>query len=184
MLLSVWVTESREVLEAVSAKLRAAWAGCLRELLAQDATALPDNQVHFGYRDSIAQPQRQGRAGQQCMALDDQPEVATGEFLLGYANQSGGVYSVTPAQLSTNSSYAAFRILEQDVAAFDAMLTKYAGETGLDVEMVAAKFCGRWRNGNPLELAPEVVGPVLPDEQLNNFHYVTPSTSPPTTRWA
>ncbi|PHV04337.1 hypothetical protein CSQ96_26410 [Janthinobacterium sp. BJB412] len=173
MLLSVWVTESREVLEAVSAKLRAAWAGCLRELYAQDATALPDNQVHFGYRDSIAQPNVKGAPDSKRMAPDDQPMVATGEFLLGYANQSGGVYSVTPAQLSTNSSYAAFRILEQDVAAFDAMLAQYAGETGLSSEMVAAKFCGRWRNGNPLELAPEVAGPVLPDEQLNNFNYVT-----------
>ncbi|MBJ7311457.1 Dyp-type peroxidase [Rugamonas sp. CCM 8940] len=173
MLLSVWVTESRQVLDAVSAKLRAAWAGSLRELYVQDATALPDNKVHFDYRDSIAQPNVKGAPDSKRMAPDDQEVVATGEFLLGYANQSNGVYSVTPAQLSTNSSYAAFRILEQDVAAFNAMLQQYAASTGLDPELVAAKFCGRWRNGNPLELAPEAQGPVLPDEQLNNFHYVT-----------
>ncbi len=173
MLLSIWVTDSPEVLESVSAQLRAAWAGSLRELYAQDATALPDNKVHFGYRDSIAQPKVKGAPDAKRMAPDDQPEVATGEFLLGYLNQGNGTYRVSPAQLSTNSSYAAFRILEQDVAAYEAMLEKYAGETGLSSEMVAAKFCGRWRNGNPLELAPEVEGPVLPDEQLNNFNYVT-----------
>ncbi|WGG48267.1 hypothetical protein [Rugamonas sp. DEMB1] len=173
MLLSIWVTDSHEVLESVSAQLRAAWTGSLRELYVQDATALPDNKVHFGYRDSIAQPKVKGAPDAKRMVPDDQPEVATGEFLLGYVNQGGGTYRVSPDELTKDSSYAAFRILEQDVAAFDAMLETYAGQTGLSSEMVAAKFCGRWRNGNPLELAPEVEGPVLPDEQLNNFNYVT-----------
>lgn len=173
VLLSLWVTESQSVLESVSAQLRAAFAGCMTELYSQDATALPDNKVHFGYRDSIAQPTVIGAPPSKRQTPDDQPPVATGEFLLGYLNETGGSYSVSPAELSTNSSYAAFRILEQDVAGFDAMLSKYSAVAGIDPEMLAAKVCGRWRNGNPLELAPDKEGTVLPTAQLNNFTYVS-----------
>lgn len=112
VLLSLWVSESSSVLESVSAQLRAAFAGCMTELYAQDATALPDNKVHFGYRDSIAQPTVIGAPPSKQQTPDDQPPVATGEFLLGYLNETGGTYSVSPAELSINSSYAAFRILE------------------------------------------------------------------------
>ena len=98
--------------------------------------------------------------------------VPTGEFLLGYPNASGGTYSVQPAQLSTNSSYAAFRILEQDVPGFEQFLQTHAPQGGIDPEMLAAKVCGRWRNGNPLELAPDAPGDPLPVAQLNDFNYV------------
>ncbi|MEO6920065.1 MAG: hypothetical protein ABI171_13770 [Collimonas sp.] len=173
ILLSLWVTESVPVLESVSAQLRAAFSGCMTELYVQDAHALPDNKVHFGYRDSIAQPTVIGAPATKREAPDDQPAVKTGEFLLGYANELGGSYKVSPPELSTNSSYAAFRILEQDVAGFDAILANCAVQTGLDTEILAAKICGRWRNGNPLELAPDAPGELLPPSQLNNFNYVT-----------
>jgi Dyp-type peroxidase family len=173
VLLSVWVSESPSVLDTVSAQLRKAFASCLKELSALDAQALPDNKVHFGYRDSIAQPTVIGAPPSKRQTPDDQPPVKTGEFLLGYGNESGGTYKVDPPELSTNSSYAAFRILEQDVAAFDAMLKSYSAKAGIDAEMLAAKICGRWRNGNPLELAPDTQGPVLPTEKLNDFTYVS-----------
>ena len=38
--------------------------------------------------------------------------------------------------------------------------------------MLAAKVCGRWRNGNPLELTPEDPGKPLPLSELNDFQYV------------
>lgn len=177
MLLSLWVTDSPEVLASVTATLRAAFAGCAQELSAHDARALPDNKVHFGYRDSISQPNVQGApAGKH--PVDQQPTIATGEFLLGYPNETGGggVYRVTPEALSTNSSYAAFRILEQDVAAFEALLAHNAPLSKMDTEMLAAKICGRWRNGNPLVLAPTQPGDALPRSALNNFDYV--STDP------
>lgn len=173
VVLNLWVDENPSVLEAVTARLRAAFAGCMTELSAHDAQALPDNQVHFGYRDSISQPTVIGAPDRKCEIPDHQEPVATGEVLLGYANQSGGTYSVQPAELSTNSSYAAFRILEQDVAGFEAFLTEYAAQAGIDREMLAAKVCGRWRNGNPLELAPEAPGTVLPTPKLNDFTYVS-----------
>jgi Dyp-type peroxidase family len=174
MLISLWVRNSQAVLETVSAQLTAAFAGAVTIVLMQDANALPDNKVHFGYRDSIAQPAVIGAPPSKRDTPDDQPAVATGEFLLGYTNEIGGSYQVSPAALSTNSSYAAFRILEQDVPGFDAVVQSFADKTGLDNEMVAAKICGRWRNGNPLELSPTQQEPLLPTEQLNNFTYVSP----------
>lgn len=170
--LSLWVDTDSIQLESVSAQLRAAFAGACTELSAQDAQALPDNHVHFGYRDNIAQPTVIGAPPRKRAVPDDQPPVKTGEFLLGYANESGGTYTVSPAQLGTNSSYAAFRLLQQDVAGFDAFLQQYSAKAGIDVETLAAKVCGRWRNGNPLVLEPNAPGAPLPYSQLNNFNYV------------
>jgi deferrochelatase/peroxidase EfeB len=173
VVLNLWVEGDPAVLEAVTARLRTAFTGCMRELSAHDARALPDNMVHFGYRDSIAQPIVIGAPARKCEIPDAQEPVATGEFLLGYANQNKGTYSVQPAELSANSSYAAFRILEQDVAGFEAFLSEYAAKAGIDVELLAAKVCGRWRNGNPLTLAPDAQGPLLPLSKLNDFTYVS-----------
>lgn len=174
VVLNLWVTEDPAVLEATTQTLRAAFAGCMTELLAADANALPDNGVHFGYRDNIAQPTVLGAPRRKRPTPDDQPVIPTGEFLLGYPNASGGTYSVQPAALSTNSSYAAFRILQQDVAGFESFLATYAAKAGIEPELLAAKVCGRWRNGNPLELVPEG-GACLPSHQLNDFTYVQPS---------
>jgi Dyp-type peroxidase family len=173
LVLSLWVDDDPAALEAVTARLRRAFAGCVAELSAHDAHALPANRVHFGYHDSIAQPTVIGAPPRKHSIPDDQSPVATGEFLLGYANQSGAAYTVQPAELSTNSSYAAFRILEQDVPGFESFLATYAAQAGIDPEMLAAKVCGRWRNGNPLVLAPDAQGPEMPLSQLNDFTYVS-----------
>lgn len=176
LVLSLWVHEDAAVLEQQSARLRAGFAAGCRELLSHDAAALPDNQVHFGYRDNISQPTVQGAPARKRPTPDDQPEVPTGEFLLGYPNAGGGTYSVQPAPLSTNSSYAAFRILDQDVVGFERFLTEFAAQGGVDPEMLAAKVCGRWRNGNPMALFPDAPGECLPAHKLNDFNYV--STDP------
>jgi len=176
VLLSLWVDDDPAALEAVSRRLRAAFAGCLRELSTHDGRALPHNQVHFGYRDSIAQPTIAGGPPRKAQydVPDHQPQVPTGEFLLGYPNAAPqGMYTVEPAELSKNSSYAAFRILEQDVPGFEAFLVQYARQEGIDPELLAAKVCGRWRNGNPLALAPDSQEPCPPDERLNDFTYVS-----------
>jgi Dyp-type peroxidase family len=178
IVLNLWVDDDPQILEAVTLRLRTAFApGGLTELSAHDAHALPDNHVHFGYRDNIAQPTVIGAPPRKRKIPDDQPPVATGEFLLGYPNQGNGTYSVQPPELSKNSSYAAFRILEQDVAAFDAFLAEYAEKAGVDVETLAAKVCGRWRNGNPLELQPDAPGEPLLNSQINNFTYVSPDAT-------
>ncbi|HEX2079257.1 MAG TPA: hypothetical protein VHG08_16140 [Longimicrobium sp.] len=177
VVLNLWVVSDPQVLESVSAQLRAAFAAGMTELSSFDANAFPDNYIHFGYHDNIAQPTIDGAPPRKHDRPDDQPVVATGEFLLGYPNESGGIYSVSPPDLSQNSSYAAFRILSQDVAGFETFLNTYAPKAGIDPEMLAAKVCGRWRNGNPLELSPTSPLPLLPDDQLNNFTYVSTDAS-------
>jgi Dyp-type peroxidase family len=169
--LTLWVHKNRAVLNRVTAALTAAFEGYITVLSTHDARALPDNRVHFGYRDNIAQPTVQGAPARKRPMKDAQCVVPTGEFLLGYPNASGGTYSVQPAELSRNASYAAFRILEQDSAAFEAFLATHAPTVGLEPEMLAAKVCGRWRNGNPIVLDPDGTSPCLPVQQLNDFHY-------------
>jgi deferrochelatase/peroxidase EfeB len=171
VVLNLWVTSDPQVLESVTAQLRAAFAAGMTELSSFDANALPDTGIQFGYRDSISQPTIQGAPPRKSPSPDDQPVVATGEFLQGYPNQDGGVTTLSPTELSTNCSYAAFRILRQDVAGFESFLTTYAAKAGIDPELLAAKVCGRWRNGNPLELSPTSQLPLLPDDQLNDFTY-------------
>ncbi|NHZ96179.1 peroxidase [Massilia sp. CCM 8734] len=172
IVLSLWVASSAEVMETVSVQLRAAFVGGVSELYVQDGGEFPDNTVHFGYRHGIAQPTIIGMPRRERDAPDAQPHVPAGEFLLGHMNAAGGTYRVLPQELSSNSSYGVFRILEQDVAGFEAMLARYAAETGIDTEILAAKLMGRWRNGNPLTLTPTAQGAPLPDAQLNRFEFV------------
>jgi len=177
VVLSLWVTEAEAILEQVTSVLRTLFKSAMKELSAHDAHALSDNRVHFNYRDNIAQPTVAGAPPRKHSIPDDQEVVATGEFLLGYRNEIGGQYSVQPAELCKNSSYSAFRILEQDVQGFEAFLTTYAKQAGIDPEMLAAKVCGRWRNGNPMELMPDEAGAPLPLSELNNFQYVSTDTA-------
>ena len=90
LVLSLWVHRDPAVLEEVSAVVRGAFGGALEELAAQDASALPDNQVHFGYRDNISQPTVQGAPPPKRVLPDRQPVAPTGEFLLGYPSQNRG----------------------------------------------------------------------------------------------
>jgi Dyp-type peroxidase family len=169
LILSLWAHQSREVLERVSAVIRGALTGALEELSVQDASALPDNKVHFGYTDNISQPQVEGAPPRKRAMPDRQPVAPAGEFLMGHTNQYGATYRVQPDELSVNSSFAAFRILEQDVAAFEELLQKDA-----DPEALAAKVCGRWRNGVPLVLSPDTATPTPPvgADSINDFDYV------------
>jgi deferrochelatase/peroxidase EfeB len=78
----------------------------------------------------------------------------------------------TPDVLGRNGSFVAFRVLQQDCAAFERFLTSAAAQTGLDRELIAAKLCGRWRGGQPLALSPDRPDDNLPLEQYNAFDYV------------
>lgn len=178
--LSLWVTQDPAVLEQVSSVLRSLFQGAMKELSSHDARALNDNRVHFGYRDSIAQPTVAGAPPRKHSIPDDQKVIATGEFLLGYPGEYDQLNPpVQPTELCKNGSYSAFRILEQDVQGFEAFLTTYAAKAGIDPETFAAKACGRWRNGNPVELMPNKAGTPLPLSKLNDFSYV--ATADPAT---
>ncbi len=177
LVLSLWATDSLEVLEEASAGLRVAFGRGLHELSHQDAAALAGNNVHFGYTDNISQPTIEGAPPRKVRYRDHQPLCPAGEFLLGYPNQNGGgaSYDVGPAVLSKNSSFSAYRVLEQDVAGFEAFLTACSAQVGVDPETLAAKVCGRWRNGVPLILSPDTPSPVppIPREAINDYDYVS-----------
>ncbi len=108
------------------------------------------------------------------------PKAPAGEFLLGYPSQYADFTypEPVPAALGRNGSFAAFRILAQDCHGFEQFLAEAARQTGLDPELIAAKLCGRWRNGVPLSLSPHSADEENPLEQRNSFDYV-PSDSVP-----
>jgi deferrochelatase/peroxidase EfeB len=159
--------------ERLSAALRQlASAHGLQQTWTADADALPGGRVHFGYRDGISQPRIDGAPGRQ---LDDlQPPLPAGDFLLGagVTNSWGGNHiGAVPAALGDNATYAAFRILEQDCAAFEATLDLWAAQFSLDREWLAAKLMGRWRSGPSLLTHPDSPVPPPPERELNRFDY-------------
>ena len=174
LLVSLYTAEGGDrLLDDLSGTLRARFASCgLTEVFCQDARALPEGRVHFGYIDGIAQPRVAGAPGP--LRADMQPEADTGDFLLGrdYRNLYGGNFlGSLPHALGDNATYGAFRIIEQDVAGFERFLDHSAERHKIDRELVAAKLMGRWRqSGAPLVLSPDADAPVPPDD-VNRFDY-------------
>ena len=173
LLLSLFA-QSAEALESTTKQLEQAWySGCV-EVGRYDGEWLPGNVAHFGYRDGLSQPTVEGVP---LSGLPDHlPQAPVGEFLLGYPSQHPQFsYPVpAPVELGANGSFAAFRVLEQDVHGFETFLTEQAQRTGLSAELIAAKLCGRWRNGVPLVLSPDsdTPEPPIPPEAMNDFDYV------------
>ena len=165
--------QTETALETVSEQLRAQFAPgrAFSELAVHEGLRLPGNVSHFGYRDGFSQPAIEG--GPPPVIPDVLPTAPPGEFLLGYQSQYDSfTYPMPqPKTLGQNGSFVAFRILEQDCAAFERFLTDASAQTGLDRELVAAKLCGRWRNGVPVSLSPTTPNPDLPPEQFNAFDY-------------
>ncbi len=169
----------------------------LRIVGRDDGRRFTGDRVHFGYRDSISQPRFEGITHEG--KYDDQPKAPLGTVLLGYETDLEELrWSLPdPAVLGTNGAFNAYRVLEQDVSGFEAFLDQAAdqllaslvAEALLPVgseasiagagatrraamrEVVAAKLCGRWRNGTPLALSPQGPSPDPPVSDTN-FDYV------------
>lgn len=158
--------------EQQSSILRNIWADAMNEVSVQDADMLPGNVAHFGYRDGFSQPTIDG--GLPNPVPDLLPKAPPGEFLLGFQSQfSQFTYPVPqPDALGLNGSFLALRILEQDCAAFDRLLSEAPQKFGIDSEKLAAKMVGRWRNGVPLHASPDTPDLELPLEQFNNYDYL------------
>ncbi|MCW2901473.1 MAG: peroxidase [Streptosporangiaceae bacterium] len=163
---------STEALEAATDHLRDAWGpGCV-ELGRQDGQRLPGDTAHFGFRDGLSQPTV---VDLPVTGLPDQlPLAPLGAFLLGHDSPGLAGPAPVPTRLGINGSFAAVRVLAQDVDAFAEFLTDSATRTGMSEELLAAKLCGRWRNGTPLVLSPDTDSPQppIPDAELNDFDYV------------
>jgi deferrochelatase/peroxidase EfeB len=172
-------------------------------LSAKDGRNLPGDKVFFGFDDSISQP-RFAEIRDPVTEEASEPIDPLGTALLGYPTRLEGLaFRVPePAVLGFNGSFNAFRILEQDVAGFEAYLDKAAKEVvahpdvdqllapgtegksgkGLDRvgalrEIVAAQMCGRWRNGIPYGASPDAQ---WPDREVSrtNFDYDRASRCP------
>src|SRR5260370_12840715 len=63
-------------------------------------------------------------------------------------------------------------MIKTDVVGFENFLQ--SNKAKIDPELLAAKICGRWRNGVPLALSPESDNPAgwIAADQMNNFEYV------------
>jgi deferrochelatase/peroxidase EfeB len=163
-----------EIRDDVTDRLLDAGRGGVRGISRFDGGAFPGGVVHFGYRDGIAQPRIEGLPGRG--RPDGQPTSPPGAFLLGHPSQFEGVRFTVPDPevLGHEGNYNAFRVLQQDVAAFDRFLVESSATSGLDRDLVAAKLLGRWPDGDPLVLRPDghdEGDQVLPDTRINDFGY-------------
>lgn len=136
----------------------------------QDCYALPTEKEHFGYRDGVSHPAVEGSGIPGSNELE--VPLRSGEFVLGYPDEIGGVRTPQPTVLGRNGSYAVFRKLQQDVAGFRRYLRDNSAGPQ-DEEMIAAKIMGRWRSGAPLALAPQHDDPAVGADphRRNSFLY-------------
>ncbi len=157
----------------------------------QSQDVLGNSDIYFGYHDGIAQPtlmpdnpSNEPPDGGQLMA-------DPGAFVLGQSEDPDGGYYTTmplpnPAARFEYGSFAALRMLLQDVDEFDNVVAKNVATVAAAYEIadpsvaeaaVKALLIGRWPNGNPLMLSPITVGMTAVPEELpvtliNDFGYV------------
>ena len=135
---------------------------------------------HFGYTDGFGNPDyigvvRDTQPGQgKLMPNGSWAPLATGELLLGYADEAGELpVAPIPHLLANNSTFMVYRKMHQNVATF----RKYLNEKGKlysgGKEKLASKFIGRFRDGTPIEVSPDKCDPaIVANKQLNvNFKY-------------
>jgi deferrochelatase/peroxidase EfeB len=134
----------------------------------KDGKPVPTTKVHFGYTDGISMTTIRG--GPERYPPDHQQPCEPWLFIL---RDDGENYFVPePRELGLNGSFAVFKMIVTDVVAFEEFLQ--SNKDKIDPELLAAKMCGRWRNGVPLALSPDTDSPTggIAREQLNDFEYV------------
>jgi Dyp-type peroxidase family len=164
----VVVCKDVESLEGALARARQTYEGAkgVVAIWRQDCHALPDEKEPFGFRDGISHPAIEG-SGIPGSNPKELP-LKAGEFVLGYADELGGIQKTEPEVLGRNGTYIVFRKLHQRVAEFRKYL-KANATSEMDEELLAAKMMGRWRSGAPLALCPLHNNPELgADARRNN----------------
>jgi deferrochelatase/peroxidase EfeB len=139
----------------------------------KDGTPVPTAKVHFGYTDGISMTTIRG--GPERYTADHQQPCEPWLFVL--MKEAENYLVPEPHELGLNGSFAVFKMIETDVVAFEEFLQ--SNKDKIDPELLAAKMCGRWRNGVPLALSPDTDTPPigLAPDQFNNFEYVNPDGS-------
>jgi Dyp-type peroxidase family len=186
----VWLAlnaKSKPILETMSAELQTTLSetGGAEVIGSQDAGALWidgawSSKEHFGYTDGFGNPdylgvERHTQPGQGKLAdHGGWTPLATGELLLGYADEAGELpVAPVPHILANNGTFMVYRKLKENVDSFRRYLEdagrRYAGGK----EKLASKFIGRWRDGTPVELSPgQPDRDLVKDDDRNvNFTY-------------
>ena len=131
----------------------------------QDGQPVPTAKVHFGYTDGMTTPTIRG--GPEVYQPDHQQPCEPWLFVL---REDAPNYDVPePRALGRNGSFAVFKKVETDVVGFEDFLQ--SNKDRIDPELLAAKMCGRWRNGVPLALSPDTDTPAgaISPEQIERF---------------
>jgi Dyp-type peroxidase family len=162
--------QDRDVLAAISDRLRNLFSqdAAIQELAHFDGERLADDRVHFGFKDGIAQPVIEGVPTARKIPAKESVIPACRFVLIEDPNRTPYYEIPTPHELGLNGSFVAFQVLEQNVAGFDRFLQQQAAT--ISPELLAAKMCGRWRNGVPLDLSPET-DTQIDEDRLNDFDY-------------
>jgi Dyp-type peroxidase family len=138
----------------------------------------PTPREHFGFTDAISDPAFEGQfpdhahveqAAVGSGKLDGEGRwspLATGEFLLGWPDEAHEIAGASiPLDFSRNGTFMAYRKLHQHVADFREWITRVAGLFGVawgigpmdDARAtLMAKLVGRWEDGAPLMVAPDI----------------------------
>jgi len=141
-----------------------------------DGRAVPTAREHFGFTDGIGDPTFVGQyekaaeavevtgAGKLAPGDDNWVPLATGEFILGHANEAQELPpTAEPWAFMRNGTFMAYRKLHQNISKFDAYADAQAAlmqdVCGMATHEEAratllAKMVGRWQSGIPLEIAP------------------------------
>ncbi len=133
-----------------------------------DGNPVPTAKVPFGYTDGISMTTIRG--GPERYPADHQQPCEPWLFVL--LDEAENYVVPEPHELGLNGSFAIFKMIKTDVVGFENFLQ--SNKDKIDPELLAAKICGRWRNGVPLALSPDTDNPPggIPLDQLNNYEYV------------
>src|SRR5437016_3133609 len=104
---------------------------------------------HFGYTDGISLTTIHG--GPERYPPDHQQPCEPWLFVL--RDDAENYLMPEPQELGLNGSFAVFKMIKTDVVGFENFLQ--SNKDRIDPELLAAKMCGRWRNGVPLALSPD-----------------------------
>ena len=183
-----WVginAQSPEALDAECAEVMAfvEETGGATWLASQDAAASvidgkPNTREHFGFTDGFGNPdylgvERSSQPGQgKLMPNGSWAPLATGELLLGYADEAGELpVAPVPHLLASNGTFMVYRKLHQNLATFRAYLDQHAALYTGGKEKLAAKFIGRWRDGAPIELSPDSPDPSIAQDPNRSTNF-------------
>jgi len=185
----IWLavnSQTKETLEARCANLEqlVVRAGGATIVGAQDAGALRidgqwSTKEHFGYTDGFGNPdylgvERDSQPGQGKLMPDGTwAPLATGELLLGYADEAGELpVAPVPHLLANNGTFMVYRKLHENVATFRRYLEEKGRLYRGGKEKLASKFIGRWRDGTPVELSPEAPNQDIVKDKQRNVNFI------------